>query len=203
MVMPAWFTARPYPSQWHLEMVRLRARLSLCPAGFMSRAKCKVNEMAKHDAITATYGVALKGWHKPTMGSKPGLELFEQAHALGCRPGKQALARALELRADGATDGQIKAACIAQWGNSGSHHNKRGELATAKLVKVTKTKPGAHTVYRIELTPKGVERVKGAVDTATATPAAKPARKRTSKPAKVNEPAPVVVDPAPVDQPQA
>lgn len=134
--------------------------------------------MAKHD-VTATYAVALKGWQTKVMGSKVTAEQLTAAHALGCRPGKQALANAMYLRADGATDGQVKAACIAQWGGAGSQHNKRTDLANAKLVKVTKSKPGTHTVYAMTLTPKGEAMVK-AGDT-PAEPAAKAKRKATGK----------------------
>lgn len=162
--------------------------------------------MAKNDIVAGTYGHVLKHWHAASMGPKPNAELFIQAHALGCRPGKQALARALELRAGGATDGQIKAACIAQWGNSGSHHNKRGELSAAKLVTVTKTKPGQHTVYAIALTPKGVERVKAgeapAVVVETKAKARKGAGKGKAKPAKpepVTEAPDAGMTPSPVE----
>lgn len=168
--------------------------------------------MAKQvDVVKATYGHVLGHWHSASMGDKPALTLFEAAHALGCRPGKQALARALEMRDGGATDGQIKAACIAQWGNSGSHHNKRGELSAAKLVTVVKSKPGAHTVYSIKLTDKGTARVKAGGPEAVIVETVKPKAKGKAKgavkpkPATPEAPQPQVTEaPAPeAPQPQA
>jgi hypothetical protein len=70
----------------------------------------------------------------------------------------------MELRAEGATDGQVKQACIIGWGNSGSHHNKRKDLIAAKWVKRETMPPaGNHTVYKISLTDKGAEKVAGMV----------------------------------------
>ncbi|HET9285727.1 MAG TPA: hypothetical protein VFR24_27565 [Candidatus Angelobacter sp.] len=87
---------------------------------------------------------------------------LEAAHALGCRPGKQALAVAMCLREGGATDGQMKMACILNWGSSGSHHNKRGDLVDRKLVRTVNAHEDAtgHKVYTIALTPKGEALVK-------------------------------------------
>ncbi len=137
-----------------------------------------------------TYGMVTKGWSVKLSGPKPTVEQVLQAHALcGLNRafGKQALARALELREGGATDGQIKAACIAVWGGSGSHHNKRGDLHRAKLVTVDKVKVAddaggaGHTVYRIALTAKGSALVQGVA------PEAKPVKARRVKPVKVDD----------------
>ena len=130
----------------------------------------------KHNDALGTYRSILKGWVK-ALGSKPTAEMFEAVHALGCRPGKQALARAMELREEGATDGQVKQACIIGWGNSGSHHNKRKDLITAKWVKREAMPPaGNHTVYKIVMTEKGLEKVAGVL-----VPVKKPTKKRVKK----------------------
>jgi hypothetical protein len=111
--------------------------------------------------VTGWYGNAFKNWPKQC-GPKPGADLLTTVHALGCRPGKQALARALELRECGATDGQVKMACIAGWGASGSHHNKRRDLITGGYVKRVPMQASdeGHQVYRITLTARGEGRVK-------------------------------------------
>ena len=69
-------------------------------------------KMSKHNEITGWYDTVLKGWQVKALGPKPTVEAFKAAHAMGCRPGKQALAMAMYLRDGGATDGQVKMACI-------------------------------------------------------------------------------------------
>lgn len=141
------------------------------------------------------YKSFFKGWAK-SLGSKPGDDLLATIHALGARPGKQALANAMMLRPEGATAGQIVQACGAP------QLNKMRELVARKLVtrdmNVAPNEAG-HTVYKIVLAAKG----KAAVEKAAAAPegdAAKPAkaaRKRKAKAAKVAEPAPQAEAPAP------
>src|ERR1700692_4104401 len=113
--------------------------------------------MSKANNVAGWYETVLKGWVVKTLGPKPTAELFTQAHALGCRPGKQALAMAMYLREGGATDGQVKMACIIQWGSSGSHHNKRRDLVQAGFAKSKPVVSDAtgHKVYAITMTPKG------------------------------------------------
>lgn len=111
---------------------------------------------------TTGYSNALKNWVPKLMGPKVTKEMLETVHKLGCRAGKQALARAMEMRSCGASDGQIKAACIAGWGSSGSHHNKRRDLIAAKLVRriaIGNSDSNGHTVYTIELTDKGKTKI--------------------------------------------
>jgi hypothetical protein len=148
---------------------------------------------------TTGYQVALKNWPTKLAGPKVTLALLNTAHALGCRAGKQALAMAMYLREGGASDGQVKAACIAGWGSSGSHHNKRRDIQGAGLVKnaaVGVSDANGHKVYAITLTAKGEGKVKLAE--APAKPAGKVAAKKAEKvspkpqnvPVTVNEPLP-------------
>jgi hypothetical protein len=92
---------------------------------------------------------------------------------------------AMYAREGGASDGQVKAACIAGWGSSGSHHNKRRDLVGAGLVKeINKGVSDAqgHKVYAIQLTAKGT---------------AKLAKPVTAKATKATKPAAVVTEPVP------
>lgn len=135
------------------------------------------------NTVTGWYETVLKNWPK-LAGSKPTVDQFKAAHALGCRPGKQALAMAMYLRDGGATDGQVKLACIVQWGSSGSHHNKRRDILSAGWAKAKPVVSDAagHKVYAIVLTDKGVKRL-----TAAETPEpvkAKAQRKGKAKPAE-------------------
>jgi hypothetical protein len=156
--------------------------------------------MSKANNVTGWYETVLKGWQAKALGPKPTAELFTQAHALGCRPGKQALAMAMYLRDGGATDGQVKMACIIQWGSSGSHHNKRRDIISAGFAKakpvVSDTQ--GHKVYAITLTAKGV--TKAAVTEKPAKAATK-ATKATTKVKAV--PATVTATPAPAEAPAA
>lgn len=113
--------------------------------------------MAKKQTAATPYRQVLSHWRTKELGPKPTLAQLEAAHALGCRPGKQALAVAMCLRQGGATDGQMKMACILNWGSSGSHHNKRGDLVDRKLVRnvISGEDASGHKVYTIALTPKG------------------------------------------------
>ena len=143
--------------------------------------------MSKHSEKNY-YANAFKNWVTKLMGPKPTLEQITAAHAAGCRPGKQALAMAMYQREAGASDGQVKAACIAGWGSSGSHHNKRRDLVKAGYFK-TKPLPAdgaGHKVYAVTLTPKGEGKVKAVAEA----PKAKPAKKAPAKPATVKEPLP-------------
>jgi hypothetical protein len=112
--------------------------------------------------INAVYVPVLKAWQGKVLGPKPTADLFDLAHLLGCRPGKQALARAMEMRECGATNGQVVLACTLGWGSSGSHHNKRRELVHSKMIRVVSmpNDKSGHTVYHIELTSKANEKLK-------------------------------------------
>ncbi|HET9285722.1 MAG TPA: hypothetical protein VFR24_27540 [Candidatus Angelobacter sp.] len=160
--------------------------------------------MSKTNDVTGWYSTVLKGWQVKLLGPKVTAELLSTAHALGCRPGKQALAMAMYLREGGASDGQVKAACIIQWGSSGSHHNKRRDLVD--VAKLARNKPiindaQGHKVYAITLTDKGVSRVKAAGEAATAAAAAKPAK--AAKPRKAKPETPAATVPVTATQPAA
>jgi hypothetical protein len=152
--------------------------------------------------LNDAYSTAFKNWPK-LAGSKPTLDMLNAAHALGCRPGKQALAMAMYSRDGGATDGQVKLACIAGWGASGSHHNKRRDLQRAKLISVVTepmVSPSGHTIlkYLVKLTATGQARLTKVAEVTA--PVAKPA-----KAAKKAKPvvAPVAAETAPVTAPEA
>lgn len=150
-------------------------------------------------ADTTGYQVALKNWPTKLAGPKVTQAEIDLAHKLGCRPGKQALAMAMYLRTGGASDGQVKAACIAGWGSSGSHHNKRRDIQSAGYVKNRNAglaDANGHKVYSIELTDKGRKRIEATNAAQAAT--AKPAKVRQAKPAK---PVPAKVETAPVQAP--
>lgn len=159
--------------------------------------------MSKANDVTGWYSTALKGWQVKLLGPKPIAELFTQAHALGCRPGKQAMAMAMYLRPDGATDGQVKAACIIQWGSSGSHHNKRRDICGAGFAKAKPVVSDAqgHKVYAIALTPKGEGKVKAGAEAKADKPAKAARKPKAEKPAAVTEPLAGIS--AEVQQPQA
>ena len=154
--------------------------------------------MSNTENVLGWYATVLNGWQVKALGPKPTAELFTQAHALGCRPGKQALAMAMYLREGGATDGQVKMACIIQWGSSGSHHNKRRDLIGAKFVKAKPVVSDAqgHKVYAIALTATGTAKVAKPVDVVKV---AKPVKAKAAKPAKTDKP----VIPATVTEPLA
>lgn len=141
------------------------------------------------------YGTTFKAWDSKRLGAKPTAEMLSTVHGLGARPGKQALAIAMGLRAVGVTGSQIVIACGAPQLNK-----LRGYVADALLKRVA-TPPDAlgHQVYKLELTPKGKKRceatAKRAADAEAAgkaadadkpakAPKAKAGKKRTSKPAK-------------------
>lgn len=147
--------------------------------------------MSKANNVLSYYETVLKGWQVKALGPKPTLANFEAAHALGCRAGKQALAMAMYLRDSGATDGQVKMACIIQWGSSGSHHNKRRDIISAGWVKAKPVQADAqgHKVYAIALTDKGTKKLATPVAAEKAAPVkAKGERKDKPKPAPKVQP---------------
>lgn len=106
--------------------------------------------MAKNDA-TGWYANTLKGWQTKLLGPAPTAAQLEAIHALGARPGKQALASAMALRNGGVTGAQIVIACGAP------QLNKMRGFVTDGLAKFVPTPPSTegHKVYRLELTAKG------------------------------------------------
>ena len=108
------------------------------------------------------YATLLKGWHEKQLGPRPTAELLSTVHALGLRPGKQALANAMALRTDGVTGAQIVMATGAPQLN-----RMKGLIAAGdfKRAMVAPNEQG-HTVYKVTLTPKGEARIKRATEAA-------------------------------------
>lgn len=146
------------------------------------------------------YATMFKGWQVKLAGDKPTGEMLATAHALGCRPGKQALAMAMALRAGGVTGGQIIAACGAPQLNKMRDTVAKG---LAKWAALPMTEAG-HKVYHLELTAKGNGKVSKAAEAPAAEKPAKAKRasKAKAKPAPVAE-APATVNAAPAEAPQA
>lgn len=101
------------------------------------------------------YGTVFKSWNTKALGPKPTAEMLASIHGLQARPGKQALACAMALRDCGVTAGQIVIACGAP------QLNKMRGFITDALLKRLATPPSSegHTVYKLELTAKGKQRV--------------------------------------------
>lgn len=176
--------------------------------------------MSKSNEVANWYGVVFKSWQVKQLGPKPTDAMLASIHGLGARPGKQALASAMGLRDCGVTAGQIVIACGAP------QLNKMRGFITDALLKRLPVSPSAegHTVYKLELTAKGkqrVERTEKAAATKAADGEAKPEKaagkgtskakgaaktKAKAKPAAVETPASEAVT-APVEtvveQPQA
>ena len=149
----------------------------------------KVTKMTKHNDA-AWYGDTFKTWQGSLLGGKPGNDLLHTVHMLGLRPGKQALANAMALRPQGVTGSEIVIACGAPQLN-----RMRGLISDGLVKRVPHTARNGHTVYKLELTPKGAKRVTvtearvataaAAGDAQQADKPAKPAKaKRVRKPAK-------------------
>jgi hypothetical protein len=150
------------------------------------------------DATLAPYAAALNHWPK-TAGDAPTAELLAVVHAMNIRPGKHALANAMYLRAEGATDAQVRAAAQkldTKGGNQGVLHNYRRQLESDGYMRRDMNAPRG--VFKITLTKKGeaqVARFTNAVAKKAATvdapaPKAKKAKAKKAK-AKVTEAAPV------------
>ena len=169
---------------------------------------------------TGWYSHVFGDWQGKLLGRKPTAAELSTIHALGARPGKQALANAMALRESGVTGSQIIIACGAPQLNK-----MRGFIADGMLKRIP-TAPSAegHQVYKLELTAKGQAKVKAAekadADAKAEKPkqakpkSAKSARKAERK-AKVKaaeaekveaapvEPVTVPVEPVQVEQVQA
>ena len=118
------------------------------------------------DATTSPYAAAYTRWPK-VAGVAPTTDELATIHAMNIRPGcKHALACAMYLRAEGATDAEVIAAARLldknPAGRQGVLHNyafAKGGLVDDGLVKRDITVPhrdGAR-VYKITLTPKGTK----------------------------------------------
>lgn len=138
------------------------------------------------------YRPALAHWPK-SAGERPSEASFATLHGLGLRPGaKHALAMAMYMRDDGATDAQVRQAAV-KLGNSpvqGSLFNYMRDYVAAGLFKREPMAPrDGKAVYRIVITARGEATLaKRAVKAGDATPApekAKAAKKATKRKAKV------------------
>lgn len=137
------------------------------------------------DKQTDYYGGMFKAWVKQ-IGRKPTEGELATVHALGARPGKQALALGLALRETGVTGAQIVMACGAP------QLNKMRDMQAKGYVKRVPhaLDDAGHTVYRLELTKRGEAKVANAAKVAAEKPAAE------AKPAKAKK---AKAKPAPVD----
>lgn len=100
-----------------------------------------------------------KGWSAKHLGSKPTDEMLATVHALGLRPGKQALANAMMLRPEGASGSQVVMATGAP------QLNRMRGLVAAGVVKRDMNAPAnpqGQSVYKLNLTPKGELAIKRA-----------------------------------------
>lgn len=111
--------------------------------------------MSNSSNVTAHYADVFKVWPTNLLGPKPTAEMLQSIHQLNARPGKQALACAMALRDKGVTAGQIVIACGAPQLNK-----MRGFITDALLKRVAAPKSSeGHTVYKLELTAKGKQRI--------------------------------------------
>jgi len=129
----------------------------------------EANHMSKD--ITGTYGDTFKSWDSKRLGAKPSVNDLDTIHKLGARPGKQALANAMALRATGVTGSEIVMACGAPQLNK-----MRGFITDGLLKREALPPRNGHTVYKVTLTAKGANRIKAA------------AVKEAPKPVKVKKP---------------
>lgn len=116
--------------------------------------------MSNSNNAATHYAETFKGWSgekAKLLGAKPTAELLDQVHKLGARPGKQALAIAMGLREAGITAAQMQIACGAPQLNK-----MRGFITDAFLKRVAAPKADGHTVYKLELTAKGKQRIERA-----------------------------------------
>jgi hypothetical protein len=156
---------------------------------------------------TNWYGHVFKAWQVKLLGSKPTADMLSQIHKLNARPGKQALACAMALRAEGVTNAQIVIACGAPQLNK-----MRGFITDALLKRLpVPAAANGHQVYKLELTAKGLQRIKQAEaraakqaeagETADTDKPAKPAKKavKASGKAKGTRKAKAKAEAAPVE----
>jgi hypothetical protein len=139
--------------------------------------------MSKSNEATNWYGSVFKSWQVKQLGPKPTAEMLASIHGLGARPGKQALASAMALRDCGVTAGQIVIACGAP------QLNKMRGFITDALLKRLPVSPSAegHTVYKLELTAKGKQRVERTEKAAAAKAADGEVKADGAKPAKAKK----------------
>lgn len=124
--------------------------------------------MTNATEVMNAYNVFFKNWQVKLLGPKPTAEMLAQYHGLGARHGKQCLAGAMALRADGVTGSEIVIACGAPQLNK-----MRGLITDAFLKRLPDAgSRNGHLVYKLQLTPKGLKRIESAAAKAAALEAA-------------------------------
>lgn len=118
--------------------------------------------MTANTNATGWYGQVFKAWQVKALGAKPTAEQLATIHALGARPGKQALAIAMASRDSGVSGAQIVMACGAPQLNK-----MRGMIASGVLKRdaVGPNELG-HSVYKVTLTAKGTAAIKRTAEAA-------------------------------------
>ena len=101
------------------------------------------------------YAEQFKVWPGKFVGNKPTAEQLETYHKLGARHGLQCLAGAMALRDNGVTGAEIVMAC----GNP-QLNKMRGFITDALVKRVPMPKRNGHEVYKLVVTPKGLQRIK-------------------------------------------
>lgn len=140
--------------------------------------------MTKTTNDAGWYGNVFKHWPTKLVGAQPTVAQLATIHALGARPGKQALANAMALRDGGVTGAQIVMACGAP------QLNKMRGFVTDGLMKFEAVPPGdnGHKVYKLVVTAKGNARIakaEAAAKAAEANGGVAPKAKRKAKAVKV------------------
>lgn len=131
----------------------------------------------------AHYASYLKAWPVKFAGPKPTADQFNQAHGFGARAGtKVALAIAMYLRNDGATQGQVFNIVGAPQLNKMRALIEAGQAVRLPMPVNTQ----GHTVYKLALAPKKATKAKPA----------KTAKAKPAKPAKAESAATPTVDAA-------
>jgi hypothetical protein len=113
------------------------------------------------------YKALWQAWQTELHGPYPTEQALSDVHALGCSPGKQAMAIAMAMREGGASRRQIMLASGLFDGNPSGQFNKLKLM----IANGTFTQLSAGGVYKVELTKAGAEMVaRGATRTARVTP---------------------------------
>ncbi len=152
--------------------------------------------MAKLLTFKQLYPREAANWSK-AFGPHPTADQLTIAHAFTARPGKQALAMACALRADGVTRDQMSGISAANDGKATFHANKIDQQVKAGVF----TRNPAFKGWQLTLTPRGKAFMKQAIDgkaaKATAPDAEKPVKAKARKPRKARTPKAPVTEPAP------
>lgn len=134
--------------------------------------------------VLENYRGFLKGWSTSKLGVQPTADQLEAVQNLGARPGKQAFAIAMGLRDEGVTNSQI----VMAVGNP-QLNKMRGFITDAFLKRLPAAAgDSGHTVYKLAITPKGLQRIERSkaaaaklAEAGEAVTAEKPAKKAKAK----------------------